>query len=148
MNPTPDTIAWIRSYVATLPGGWDTSVPDIVAAANTPTVPNPAPQPTVPKPFYVTDLVAHLDAETLASLRTLPSLPRVLDDINSNNRAGCNLWLNLLLASTDITQQQHDALAAVINATYPDPSWPSQVGAAEANLGRPIDQLDVLGAKS
>ena len=146
MNPSPDQIAWIRSYVATLPGGWSTSTPDIVAAANAPAVANPTPQPTVPKPFAVSELMASLDPATLAKLRTLPSLPRVLDDVNANNVAGCNLWLNLLLASADITQEQHDAMALTVNGTYLDPSWQSQVGAAQASIGRPVDQLDVLEA--
>lgn len=147
MNPNPNQIAWIRSFVATLPDGWETPDAAIVEAANAATVPNPNSQPTVAKPFTAADLIGNLDPAAIARLRSFPSLPRVLDDVAKNDVAGCNLWLTMLLVAQDVNQAQHDAMAAVVNATWGDPSWRPQVGAAEAAIGRPLDQHDTLAAR-
>lgn len=96
------------------------------------TVANPTPQPTIAKPFTYTDVLGLLSAASQVNVRALPELSRVLDDINAQNRHAVTVWAGLLLAGSSpvITQAEHDAIVALMNATELDPSWPSTVPAA------------------
>ena len=95
-------------------------------------IPNPVAQPSIPKPFTYLDIFNLLSSASLANLRTLPELPRALDDINAMNRQAVATWFNLLLqapagGTAPITQAEHDNIVALMNATELDPSWPAQV---------------------
>lgn len=148
MHPSASAIEWIKSYVAGLVGGWSLTDDEIVAAANERRLDNPTPQPTIKTPFWVSMLVACLDPAAIGKLRNLPSLPRILDDVRAQDQAACHLWIMMMLAAGDITQEQHDAMAAIIDAVGPDPDWPSKVGAARVGIGRDLDTLDVAAARS
>jgi hypothetical protein len=73
--------------------------------------------------------MALLSANSLANVRALPELARVLDDINNQNRPAVTAWANMLLAGANppITQAEHDAMVALVQATEPDPTWPATV---------------------
>lgn len=93
------------------------------------TVANPLPQATIAKPFTYVDVLNLLSTASQANVRALPELPRILDDINAANRQAVSVWAGLLIAGNapPITQAEHDAIINLMNATEPDPSWPSTV---------------------
>lgn len=144
MNASPDQIAAIRARISEASLGDD---PDaIVAALNEPAIPNPEPQPTRPKPFTLEDLISKLDAAAIGKLRSLPTLDRLLDRIEANDRVNCRRWITLLVAGGDVTQAQAAGLAAVLDATEPDPAWKPLLSWSQLNLGRAVDGFDVMAA--
>jgi hypothetical protein len=108
--------------------------PDQTAAAlNAPTsIKNPQAQGQVPKPFTYLDVLGRLGAASVAAVRQCPALPRVLDDINAQNRIAVHTWADFLAAAPQgatgmITPAEHDAIVALLAATVPDPAWPPTV---------------------
>ena len=90
-------------------------------------IPNPVPQAVVPRTFTKADLKSILDTAALGRLQGLPSLPRLLDMIDSQNRESLALWADLLTAGGTITAAQRTALLGRLAETVPDPSWPATV---------------------
>lgn len=147
MTPSREQIDWIKAFVAEMAGHWGNPTAAIVAAANEPTIDNPTPQPTRPKPYTLETLMAHLDATAIGKLRSLPSLERLLDRIEANDRVNCARWLTLLAAAGDITADQKAALQAVLEETEPDPTWPPRISPAERYFGRLVTHEDVQEAR-
>ena len=144
MNPNPEQAAAIRAKIEADGLGPDVSA--IVEALNAPAIDNPTPQPTRPKPYTLEDLMAALDTATIGKLQSLPSLDRMLDRIEANDRLNCKRWINLLVASGTITAEQMQSIAAILDATEPDPGWKPQLSWAQVNIGRPVDGFDVMAA--
>jgi hypothetical protein len=90
-------------------------------------VPNPTPRGQVPKPFVTADLMGALDATALTAIRDLPSLARLLDDIERQDPGRLDNWIGLLAGTGAITPGQAQALAATVHATWPDPAWTETV---------------------
>jgi hypothetical protein len=130
---TPEQKATLKARLqqADVSGLSDRDAADALSAPTT--IPNPAPPGTVPKPFQTKDLLGKLDNPTLARLRKLPSLARLLDDIAAMDIAHVENWLAVLQSSegpsdpAPISAAQATALAAAIHATQPDPNYQAQV---------------------
>lgn len=88
-------------------------------------VANPVAQPTIPKPFTIADLVAAAPNAT----RTIPDadLEPIAARCRDNDRAGVKNWADVLLARSAMSQAEHDAVVAVVEATEGDPSWQANV---------------------
>lgn len=142
-NPNPEAVAWI---LARSPDFARTDA-EIAADLNAETVPNPAPQPTVRTPFVTTDLMGALNAASLAKIKGLPSLARLLDDITAQLPGPLDNWLILLQTDGTISPTQAGAMAAIVHATGPDPSWPPTIPAAVADLGRELDAADIAASR-
>jgi hypothetical protein len=145
-SPTPQAIALIGAKVDALPGGWaGNSDAQVVAALNAPSVANPTPQGTVPKPFVAADLV---DAAAQGSRAALASfVTGAAPFIIAQDAAHLAAGIDALVSCGTITSGDAAAMKAVLTATQPDPSYPAQIGWAQANLGRPLDQLDASVAR-
>lgn len=142
-NPSPAAIALIREQVA----DWTGDDATIAASLNAPSIENPAPQPTIAKPFTARDLMGVLDSAAKAKLLTLPSLARLLNDIEAGVIEPLENWVAMLATGAIVTQEQAGALMAILHATEPDPSWPPQISWAESVIGRPVDTDDIAAAR-
>lgn len=142
-SPSPQAVAAIRSEVS----DWSPSDATIAADLNTPTIANPTPRSTVPLPFTTSQVFAAVSGASLAKLNTIAFLPDIRDKIAANDRPACGLYAGLLMTGGVITQADYSAIMALFNATGPDPSWPPQISWALANLGRPVDALDVAASR-
>lgn len=147
MNPSQSAIDAIRSRVDTIDGAWGGSDESIVAALNDPTIANPDPAPEIPVPYTYADLFGVISQPNLAKLVMLPSLTRIIDDINSGSLDACQRWLTLLAGSGTITPEEAQAVAGVMTATQPSPSWPTHISWAKANIGRSVDADDIAKAR-
>jgi hypothetical protein len=143
MNPSPAAIAAIRAHVA----DWSASDAQVAASLNAEQVANPAPQGTVPTPFYQSDVLGLLSEGSKAKLKDVAFLPRISDDIKKQDRPAVGLWAQVLALGSVITADELTALAALLAATGPDPSYPPQVSWAMAYLGRPVDAADVSASR-
>jgi hypothetical protein len=144
MNPSPEAVAAIRARVA----DWSPTDAEVASALNAPTVDNPTPAATVPIPFLTRDLMGTLDQPALAKIMALPSLARLLEDIERGEPGRLDNWIALLTAGGAISQAQAGVISGVVHATGPDPSWPSLISWAQASLGRPVDVDDVAAARA
>lgn len=142
-NISAEGAAQIREHVT----DWSPADATIAGSLNAPAIANPAPQPTVAKAFLTHDLMSLLDAPALAKIQSLPSLARLLDDIELGVSSRLDNWLALLTVGGTITTNQAAALSGVIHATELDPAWPSQISWAVANLGRPVDLEDIAASR-
>lgn len=142
-NPTPTVIDWIRAQDP----DWTRRNDEIATDLNGRTVPNPVPQTTLPRPFAIADLKAILDTPALGKLQALPSLPRLLDMITTQNRDGLALWADLLTAGGTITGTQRATILGRLAETEPDPAWLPEVPRAVLDLGRTLDAADVAAAR-
>jgi hypothetical protein len=143
VHPSNEAITLIRDYVT----DWSLDDAAIAAALNTATLANPIPAATVAKPFSVRDMMSSLDAAALGKIYNLPSLPRLLDDIEAGDLVRLENWLALLQAGGTLTAAQAATLSGMIHATMPDPSWSAQISWAVANVGRAVDFQDVADAR-
>ena len=89
------------------------------------TVPNPDPQPNIPAPLNKQELLGMV--LPFVGSFTDEALVRVSEAIDNDDRATISLWLTIALQRTWIDQATHDAIAAKLTATIPDPNWKAQV---------------------
>ena len=149
MNPTPGQIASIKSFVASLAGVWSNTDAQIRAAMATAVEANPVAQPTVPKPFTYDDVIAAVSTANQINIATLAStIPTFLEDIDDRNIPRLSRWGKILKARNLLTAADLSALGTLVNTTWPDPSWPAQVGWDVAHLGRPADDYDIEAART
>lgn len=149
MNPTPDAIAAIATFVAGLSGGWTGNTDaQVVAAANDPAVANPAPQGQVPAGYSAASLLALLSQASAANVESFPGISRLFDDILAQDSPRVLATIALMSASGRILSSEATAMTAAVTATQADPSWQSQIGWAQANLGRPLDLADSAAARA
>lgn len=148
-NPSPAAVTLIRAQVA----DWSPDDASIAATLNTPSVPNPTPQPTIAKPFTARDLMAVLDGPAKGKLLALPGFGRLLDDIAIGDIETLENWVAGLLCPSPIlpepaiASEQAASLMAVLHASEPDPSWRPQISWAESVIGRPVDANDIAEAR-
>lgn len=90
-------------------------------------VPNPAPRGHVPRPFAASDVLEALSPESRAKLTGVAFLPAIRDAINSQDRAACSLWVQVLVSGAIVTPEEGAALAGLLSATTDDPAWPATV---------------------
>lgn len=146
MNPSPLEISEIRSFVASLAGGWSNTDAEIRARMTSTLVPNPiVSAPVIPVPFQATDLVMACSAGNrpnlesylvgAASLIIAQDVPHLTEGINAMAEMGS-------ISAADAT-----AMIAVLNRTQADPSWTSQVSWDLGTLGRPVDDFDLEEAR-
>ena len=144
MNPSPAAIAAIQAYGAALSGGWAGQTDaQVLTAANAATVDNPAQQGTVAKPYTYDDLLGAISSANVSKLVVLPALPAIVETINSGDLVACARWITTLVAGGVITTDEATAVSAVMTATEADPSYQSKISWAVANLGRPVDLVDI-----
>jgi hypothetical protein len=149
MNPSPAAIAAINTYVGGLAGGWvGNTDAQIATAANTPAIANPTPQGTVPTPFTFTSLLGSLSQSSAANVESFPGVSDLYNDIIAQNGPRVLAAIALMSASGRILSAEATAMTTTINATELDPTWPAQVGWAQANLGRPLDANDSAVARA
>jgi hypothetical protein len=147
VNPTPDQVLKIKSFVAALPGGWSNGDAAIRAAMAASTVANPTQRATVAKPFALAALLGALSGASQANLNSVPGQAQLIQDIRANDAASCLNWVAFLSGTAKITAQEAAALAAIVQATEPDPAWTSTLPWDVANLGRPCDDFDLEAAR-
>ena len=148
MNPIPDAITALQGYIDGMSGGWTNQDSAIVSAMNAPSAANPTPQGTIPTPYTITQLVGSLSSGSLANLDTFPALYQLMQDIDANNTGNVLIAVEFLAAAGKILSSEATAIEAIVEATELDPSWPSQIGWAQANLGRPADSADIEAARN
>lgn len=93
------------------------------------TIANPSPQPTLPKPFGLDDVLGVLDEPAQARVFSSVHLERILDAIAAQDRVAVGHFATIL-ASTSvgaITADQRAAVLALLAAAGPDPAWPATV---------------------
>lgn len=147
MHPSPDAIAWIRAFIAGLKDGGSLSDQAVADAANAPTIPNPEPQPTRPKPWKWVDVAAMLSPGSLGSLMDLGTGSLMIEQLNSGDPAAQAAWLAALVRTGKLTPDEIGSVLAITAATEPDPSWRSHTSVAERDLGRLLDAQDVAEAR-
>lgn len=148
MNPSPAATAWIQGYVTANFGGWSgVSNAQVLAAVNAPSIANPVAQATVPRAYTFASLLGLLSQASAANIESFPALSKLFDDILAQNSANVLAAIALMGASGRIQSSEATALTAAVNATQLDPSWPSQISPAQANLGRPADIEDISAAR-
>lgn len=147
MYISSQAVEMIRSFVSSRDGGWTESNEAVAAAANEPTTANPAPRPVVPTPYTYDDLLAVISDATAARLIALPSLPAIVEAVNSGDLAACARWISSLVRGGVVTIEEAAAIQAVVAAVEPDPAWPPLVSWAESVLGRPATIADVQAAR-
>jgi hypothetical protein len=149
MNPSDTAIAWIKSYVASLSDSWAGNTDrDVVTAANTPSIANPAPQGTVPKPYTAASLLGLFSQASAASVEGFPALQGLFDAISAQDGASIAAAVALLEASGRVQPSEAAAITAAVTATEPDPSYPALIGAAQSHIGRTLDIDDVATARA
>ncbi len=91
-----------------------------------PQLPNPVMQSQVPKRLGIRDLFG---AITPTEARALYMIPGFRDDVQEAAEAGDRVALQMYvaIAAPDLSQQSLAALAALMQATEPDPAWPETV---------------------
>ena len=91
-----------------------------------PQVANPAPQQQVAKRLGIRDLFG---AITPAEARALYMIPGYRDDVQKAAEAGDRVALQMYvgIAASDLSQQSLAALAALMQATEPDPAWTATI---------------------
>lgn len=145
MNPSPQAIAAIRAHVT----DWTPDDATIAANLNAPSVTNPTPQASVPKPFTFADVMGCLTPASIDNVRGLPTSTALITAINARDVTSILNWLGALQAGTAlITAAEAQAVQTVVTATELDPSWQAQIGWGVANLGRPLDSEDVAAARA
>lgn len=147
MNPTPAAITLIQGYISGMSGAWTNADSVIVAAMNAPSITNPSPQGTVPVPYSSAQLLGCLSQGSAANLAAFPAIDQLYQDIQANNSANVAATVALLAAAGKIQSSEATAIEAILSATQPNPSWPAQIGWAQANLGRPVDSQDIEAAR-
>lgn len=148
MNPSQEAILWIRSYVDSLQGGWSgLSNQEIVSAANELTVTNPVSPELVPVPFTEDQILGEISDAAGVAILQQPALPMIMEAIESNDIPSCLRWIAWLAKAQILSAAEAQALQAVVTATQDDPTWKPQIGAAQANIGRPLDLDDVSKAR-
>ncbi len=149
-NPSPSVITALDAKVPTLPGGWTGNTDAAIAVLlNTPSVVNPSPQATIPKPYTVASVLS-LITTSAANLKADPFLAvltDVRDRIQAADTAGVVLYGQLLLGWGVITQVEHDLILSAVTATQPDPNYQAEISWAMATINRPIDAADVAAAR-
>jgi hypothetical protein len=148
MNPTPGQVTAIKQFVAGLVGTWSNTDAQIRAAMASQTQANPVAQPTIPKPFTYDDIIGAVSSINQINVAALASaIPSFLEDVDANNVPRLVRWGKILRARNLLTVADMTALGAVVNATQPDPAWPSVVGWDVAHLGRAADDFDIEAAR-
>lgn len=146
MNPNPDQVASIKTFVAAN-GGWTLSDPQIRAKMTAATVANPLARGNIPKPFTMSQVLGLLSSASLANLKTFAGIEGLRSDVNTNNVAACVEWCSFLAGSAVIAAAEATGILAVVQATEPDPSWTPTVAWDLGTLGRPCDDFDLEQAR-
>lgn len=112
-------------------GTWKTAT-QIAVILTTPigTVANPTPQANIPQPFTYADIKALLSDASLVNLKASSLLPRILDDINSDNRNVVIAWAQLLYnngTSSTITLAEQNSIISLMQSTIADPNYSATV---------------------
>lgn len=149
MNPTPQQIQAIKTFVGGLPGTWAKTDTQIRAAMQTTLVNNPVTAaPVLPKPFKPADILGVLSDPSKTNLKTFTGLGSLLADIQDQDIERCQVWAGFLAQTGIITTAERTAILGVVNATRNDPTWSVQVPWDIANLGRPADDLDIEAGRT
>lgn len=149
MNPTPQQIQAIKTFVAGLAGQWSKTDAEIRAAMQTTLVNNPLTTvPVIPKPFKPADVLGALSDASKTNLKAFTGLGSLLDDIHAQNIERCQVWAGFLAQTGIITAAERTAVLAVVNATRNDPTWSVQVSWDIATLGRPADDFDIEAGRA
>ena len=143
-NPSPAAITAIQGKVT----DWTQSNAALATAINASLVANPTPQPTIPKPLTIPELLGEVGAADAGKLAENPNLPTVLADITSQDRTSTGEWIGPLEADSELTTAEGAAIMGDLQATEPDPSWQAQLPWPLVNLGRLIDADDVAAARA
>ena len=104
---------------------------EIVRLLATPrVVPNPTPQPTVPRLPRENDLTQAIGLISDASMAKIVATPIFEGFIAAVKGGDRDATLRLIVAgkkSGTITQAEHDALMGLFAGTEPDPAWPATI---------------------
>jgi hypothetical protein len=145
-SPTPAAVAQIAAKVATLAGGWAGNTNDQIAAAlNAPTIANPQAQGTVPKPFVIADLINAAAQATRPNLA--PFMAGAAPLVIAQDVPHLAAAIDGLVAVGVVSAADATAMKSAMTGTQPDPSYQAQIGWAQANIGRPVDPLDIAAAR-
>jgi hypothetical protein len=148
MNPSPQAIALINTYVVSLSGAWAGNTDAaIVAAANLANVTNPVAQTTIPTPFTAVGLFSQISVASRTNLKTFTALDALLEDVFNQNIPHCLQWWGILSGVAVITAAEATTLTTAVNATELNPAYQALVSWAEINLGRPLDLNDAMTAR-
>lgn len=91
-------------------------------------VPNPSPQPSIPRPIAATELLALLSPQTIGNIAGMALLGH-LDGLAWNQeRARIKTWVNsFLVPMGKCPPEEAAAVGAYLDAADPDPSWSPNV---------------------
>jgi len=88
-------------------------------------IPNPKPQPQLPKPLDKAVLFQQLQS-ALVNFSD-QALIRLSEAVDANDHATVKLWADLALARGWVTQADYDLVVAELQKTVPDPDWESHI---------------------
>lgn len=147
MNVAPSEHAVVKAEVEDDPTGvgypvWDGDTETAKAIArllvDRPEIDNPDPAPEIPKPMDTDILLGSVSGESLAKIES-SALDAVSRRIESGERQAVVRWVAIALAKGWITQSEHDAIQADLQATISDPNHPEKV-LDRSRLGKVLDR--------
>ena len=122
LSENPSRYKSAHPGIAPLPDGYlPTEVIGELLGEAVGTIPNPSPQPNIPKPITIADL-----------MQAAPTTLTALNDINlepigarqrEGDRAGIEWYAHVLHARGDMPEQERDAVSALVSESIPDPTW-------------------------
>jgi hypothetical protein len=144
-NPTPDAITAILAQSTVLGNPANAA---LLTALNTANVTNTATRATVPATFTAAGVFACLSAGSITNLKGYAALTDLQAAITAQSPQDVIDWFTIPLAIGDVTSAEVTAVTALVQATQADPSYPTEVSWAQANLGRPADLADIVAART
>ena len=139
MNCTLDVIKKVTDHVADK----TRSLEDILAELNAPIAPNPERQANVKPPLTFSALVASISSASLGKVILYDHLDVVIKDLRSGDYDAANIWVQGFVAAGILTADDAIAIAGVLTAAVPDPTYKPQLSWAEINLGDVLTAQDI-----
>jgi len=144
MNPTDEAISKIQDRVAASSDhDWTMGDQALADAMNEDLVDNPETAETVPVPYGMADIMGHLEASTIKTVRSEGNMSAIADAVRQNDDSRVLTWAEAYLQTGDITQQEYDDIEATVTATQEDPEHEAQIPWPKLNLGRLVDADDI-----
>ena len=146
MNPTKAEIAVIQSFMHDI-GGWYLGNGEILGSMKATTVcdgPDPA---DVPRPYTIAEIFAALTPDSVADVESYPAFYELTLDIKQNNSTAVLAAFEAMAALNRITADELAGVAAIVNATVPNPDHSFFMPWDHAKLGRPVDTADINVAR-
>jgi len=144
MNPTDEAISKIQDRVAASSDhDWTMGDQALADAMNEDLVDNPETAETVPVPYGMADIMGHLEASTIKTVRSEGNMSAIADAVRDNDDNRVLTWADAYLQTGDLSQTEFDAIHSTVTDTQEDPGYEPQIPWPEKVLGRLVDANDI-----